>query len=406
MSLLWSLLWISHPAAADELLVTERIAIGVNPDGSLCMSGGGLCMMYDPDGPDGPIPLGGDLLLPGRPFEAWGASWSQGDTSYTVRAQAPDALGPTTLDWEPWRQTPDFVSFRGQADLGGGLTIQIDYDLPRRGHVVYMTHTFRAQTPIRQLSATRTVDNDPDYFRDGSYASVNYAQGSVAIAASRYELGHTLAVGLDQGFAAVCQWCVTPAEVRDGGAGPITADRVVGVASEPVDLEEGQELVLRFVYALAEDPDVAHERALTAMTATDLDGDGFTEDDGDCDDRDATVYPGAPELADGKDNNCNGEIDDDPVHLDGDGDGFTPAQGDCDDTDPRIYPGAPPVPGVLDANCDGVADEQPFLDSEPPEGWGQLTDEIGVACDTTRAVSTLPILTLILLSLARRRRHP
>lgn len=32
---------------------------------------------------------------------------------------------------------------------------------------------------------------------------------------------------------------------------------------------------------------------------------------GDCDDRDRTVYPNAPELADGKDNNCNGLIDED-----------------------------------------------------------------------------------------------
>ena len=36
---------------------------------------------------------------------------------------------------------------------------------------------------------------------------------------------------------------------------------------------------------------------------------GFTADNTDCDDNNNTVFPGAEELADGLDNNCNGEID-------------------------------------------------------------------------------------------------
>jgi hypothetical protein len=41
----------------------------------------------------------------------------------------------------------------------------------------------------------------------------------------------------------------------------------------------------------------------------DLDGDGFTRDE-DCDDTDATVYPGAPETpGDGVDSNCDGNDD-------------------------------------------------------------------------------------------------
>ena len=38
-------------------------------------------------------------------------------------------------------------------------------------------------------------------------------------------------------------------------------------------------------------------------------GGGYTAFDEDCDDADDTIYPGAPELLDMKDNNCNGEID-------------------------------------------------------------------------------------------------
>ena len=99
----------------------------------------------------------------------------------------------------------------------------------------------------------------------------------------------------------------------------------------------------------------------------DDDGDGYTENDGDCDDTDATIYPGATDIEDGIDNDCDGEIDE---IFDMDGDGYTENDGDCDDTDATIYPGATELEDGIDNDCDGEIDEC-FNES------GMLTDQDG-----------------------------
>ncbi|MEO1437642.1 MAG: GEVED domain-containing protein, partial [Bacteroidota bacterium] len=49
--------------------------------------------------------------------------------------------------------------------------------------------------------------------------------------------------------------------------------------------------------------------ATVNITGLDIDNDGFTICDGDCEDLDDTIYPDAPELCDGLDNDCDGAID-------------------------------------------------------------------------------------------------
>ena len=52
----------------------------------------------------------------------------------------------------------------------------------------------------------------------------------------------------------------------------------------------------------------------TPGTLEDADGDGFSSAL-DCDDTQGAVYPGASEICDGLDNDCNGVIDDDAEDL-------------------------------------------------------------------------------------------
>ncbi len=112
-----------------------------------------------------------------------------------------------------------------------------------------------------------------------------------------------------------------------------------------------------------------------AMTyiSRDGDGDGHQVPGDDCDDTDAAVYLGAPEIVDGKDNDCNGIADTGTNTDDADKDGVTIAKGDCDDTHAETHPGATEVLDGRDNDCDGQVDED-FVDHIlRNDGKGQLS---------------------------------
>ncbi len=118
------------------------------------------------------------------------------------------------------------------------------------------------------------------------------------------------------------------------------------------------------------DPDVARRACADPSDETE----SWQANNDDCDDDDDAVHPGAVEVCNDVDDDCDGLVDDgaSPLHtwyFDGDGDGVgveegsvtgcsapTPhhvdTAGDCDDTDPETFPGAPEQCNLVDNDCD------------------------------------------------------
>ena len=174
----------------------------------------------------------------------------------------------------------------------------------------------------------------------------------------------------------------------------------------------------------AQDSQIATDTAVGDDTApegctdvwyTDTDGDGYgdpatatvscdaPEDGvsggGDCDDADPAVNPGATEVCNGVDDDCDGEIDESTAsdasayYTDADGDGYgdpateafacdpptgsVTAGGDCDDADPAVNPDAPEICDAVDNDCDGVIDGGLGV----PSSYAAIQDAIDAASD-------------------------
>lgn len=166
-------------------------------------------------------------------------------------------------------------------------------------------------------------------------------------------------------------------------------------------------------------PDDAPDDDVPDDDDIDSDGDGIPEGE-DCDDGDPDVFPGAEEICDGLDNNCDGTVDEGlltTAYSDADGDGYgDPGSGievcgledglvedntDCNDENPAVHPDQEDICDGVDNDCDSETDEDAelvtwyldddgdgFGDSEttflacgdvPPEGYAARGDD----CDLT-----------------------
>ena len=161
---------------------------------------------------------------------------------------------------------------------------------------------------------------------------------------------------------------------------------------------QSDEGALSVFYADADDdgfgnPDITKEACES--------GEGFVEFGNDCDDANAQTYPGAEEICDGVDNDCNGDTDEELQNLyymdedrDGFGDentevyecdlreGLSAISGDCDDSNISIHPLATEICDTIDNNCDGNVDENVLISyyfDEDQDGFGDPSTSVS-AC--------------------------
>ncbi|AKF86695.1 hypothetical protein MFUL124B02_31355 [Myxococcus fulvus 124B02] len=124
---------------------------------------------------------------------------------------------------------------------------------------------------------------------------------------------------------------------------------------------------------------------------------GYVANASDCNDANGAVRPGATEVCDSVDNDCDGQLDEGTLttwyrdaDADGYGNGSQPTQacarpsgyvsnnGDCNDSDGAIRPGATEVCDGVDNNCSGATDE-----GVPTQTWYRDADGDGYGTSTT-----------------------
>ncbi|MBC8424787.1 hypothetical protein H8E07_11750 [bacterium] len=136
-------------------------------------------------------------------------------------------------------------------------------------------------------------------------------------------------------------------------------------------------------------------------------GPGWSDTPGDCNDENPYTHPGAEDVCDGIDNDCDDIIDDGMTSVmywqDNDEDGYgetgddgvlfcwDPGPGwvqdnsDCDDGDYDIHPGAVEVCDGVDNDCSGMADDglptEVWYPDVDADGYGDADDPGTVFCD-------------------------
>jgi len=386
---MWTLWLLATAIAAvpadDRWIGNDNLAAGVNADGSFGNGALELGFLWDPDGAAGPIPITGDLMWVGWRWDVWAWDWTteSGETGGESHA-APHIGNDYAIEWSERRTNASLDALIGSytTDM---LTVETQIVLLHRSDVIVHDIWYTPREDLSLLRVGRTVDPDQDYWMLDSYATLNtIGDGWVSGESALDERALALAGTTELGRLAtprLCTWCDTPDEMADSTGEEGAADIHPNVLVTLSSLAAGESMRVRFAYGFAIGGEAAGLLAVDSLSIDDLDDDGLSEAEGDCDDLDPDTFPGAVERADSLDNDCDGTVDEDTLEGDDDGDGFSETEGDCDDENPDVYPGAERVDGVTNADCDGVSDE-PRDDAAEDTGSTDTGMDTGEASDT------------------------
>jgi hypothetical protein len=337
---------------------------------------------------------------------------------------APDAPVEVTLSLEPeqltlptwtWRESPPSTTVRLDNDGTFPLYVTlnairvVDEDLdPVTVEAVEALIRVGDGTEIPVAAEDRValaVDlvRDPTTWVHGTYTvaldflvggfdpAVDTGTGATALRRARYpeawvETTRTLTVrltldcdlDLDGRWAVACDGVLTGDDCEDLDA-TIPDTEVCDGADNDCDGRIDADAADAPTWYADDDADRYGDQAVSTLACTPPTANAWVQTPGDCDDADATRFPGAVEVCDGEDDDCDGRVDNTDLDAttwyedrdrDGWGDparsfvacsapgaGWVTQSGDCNDLAATVRPDATDDCAAIDLDCDGLGEE-------------------------------------------------
>jgi len=394
------------PASAQQTLAGDFLAIDYNSDGLWVDS------YADIDG-DGYADGGGlrvrgsktgtfqNVTYPGTPWQQTSIQYDKSGTSKALfSGNDLGATWTTTVESDLSTTTRKIAKYKYKAGILR-VTQTDSWLIKGKAIQVKVSVTNKSSTKAApNFVYVHGMDVDVDYdtyldFDTWNDAIDTDSDGTIDYVKSEgYWSGWTVAYGIcDASNQEVghSSWSTSPtvALVDDGDA---AADRQMHFRHTASTIAAGDTLDFTFVLVFDTTPAKAqtwYTKSVPLACSCDSDGDGYDAiscGGTDCNDSDATIYPGADEYCNGVDDDCNGIIDDDYAvdaidwYLDDDGDSYgdlstleiscaasrdyVADSTDCDDTDAAVNPAATEVCNGYDDDCDTLIDSlDPSLDT-------------------------------------------